>query len=132
MDIGEVILLIICVGSWLFWGMKEHINRKKREGYEWWLSDIRECIHSIECEFRRNCQNIAKNRLSQKRLNDFEYYDAIRTLEKKYKEELTDRIIAQKRVRVTTIPESLVREYERNISDIADTFIFFWNLYKNE
>lgn len=132
MDIGEVILLIVCVGSWLFWGTKEHINSEKREGYECWLSDVRECIHSIECEFRRNCQKIAEEEFSQKKFSEFEYYDRIRKLEKKYKEELIDKIIAQKRVRVTTIPESLVRGYERNISDIADTFIFFWNLYKNE
>lgn len=94
-----------------------------------WLFDVRESIHSIECEFRWKCEKIAEEEFSKPSFDEYRYSVRIRELEEAYKNNLTDRIIALKRVRVTTVPDHLEREYLSNISDISYTFRYFGNFY---
>ena len=122
---AEAILLVLWVGTTIFLGCKIDSDRKKRESREWWLSDVKGCIHSIESDFRRNCKKITEDEFAQQRFDKYRYSIRIRELEEKYKNELTEKVIAQKCVTITTVPEHLAREYERNISNIADTFLYF-------
>lgn len=124
----EAILLIACFALFMYIGIRDYITRNERESHEWWLSEVKACIHSIEYEFREKCQIIVEEHLSQQQFNKYEYSVKINELEALYKKDLTEKIIAQKRgIRVTTLPDHLVREYNRNISIIADTFRYFGN-----
>lgn len=119
---AEAILLILWVGTTIFLGCKIERERKDRESHEWWLSNVKESIYSIESEFRWRCQEIAEEESSNLRFNKYNYSIRISELEKTYKETFTEKVVAQKRVHITTIPEHLVREYNSHISDTADTF----------
>lgn len=126
---GESILLILWVATTLFLGIKIENNRKNRENHAMWLSDVRDSIHTIECEFRRKCEKIAEEEFSKPSFDEHRYSGRIWELEEAYKTDLTDRVIALHRVRVTTVPDHLEQEYLRNISDISSTFRYFGNLY---
>ena len=126
---GESILLILWVTTTIFLGLKIENDRKNRESHAGWLSDVRESIHTIEWEFHRKCEKIAEEEFSKPSFDEYRYYSRIRELEEAYKADLTDRIIALHRVRVTTVPDHLEREYLSNISDISYTFRYFGNLY---
>lgn len=127
----EAILLTLWLGTALFLGYKIDSDRKNRESHEWWLSEVKDCISSIEGEFRCNCEKITEEEFTRQRFDYYKYIGRISELEKKYKNELTEKVIAKKRVTVTTVPEHLAREYESNISDIAYTFRFFARLIKD-
>ena len=128
---GESILLLLWVGTTIFLGCKIGSDKKQREDHDWWLSDIKECIHSIQSDFKHNCEKITDDEFAQQKFDEYRYSIRIHELEEKYKNELTEKVIAQKRVTITTIPDHLVREYERNISNIADTFLYFARLIKD-
>lgn len=125
---GESILLILWVVTTIFLGVKIETDRKSRESHEWWLSEVRECIHSIEYEFHRKCEKIAEEEFSKATFDEYRYSKRIWELEDTYKANLTDRVSALKHVRVTTVPDHLEREYLRNISDISSTFRYFGSL----
>lgn len=124
---GTALLLVLWVSTTIFLCLKIESDRKKREQREWWLSDVKDCIYSIEREFQWNGKKITEDEFARPSFDEHRYRIRIRELEEKYKNELTEKVIAQKRVTVTTIPEHLVREYKRNISNIADTFLYFAN-----
>lgn len=124
---AEAILLILWVGTTIFLGWRIESDRKGRESHEWWLSDVKECLNSVQCEFWRRCQEIAEEEFSKLRFNECKYSARIGELEKAYKEEAVEKVNAQKRIYITTVPEHLIREYNRHISDIADTFRYFGN-----
>lgn len=126
---GESILLILWFATTMFLGFKIENDRKNRESHAGWLSEVRASIHTIEWEFHRKCEKIAEEEFSKPSFNGNRYNIRIRELEEAYKTDLTDRIIALKRVRVTTVPEHLEREYLSNISDISYTFRYFGNIY---
>ena len=126
---GEAILLTLWFGTTLYLCWKIENERKERENHAWWLSDLKECIHAIECEFRSKCEKISEEEFTKPTLNEYQYVVRIRELEEAYKNNLIDRVISLHRVRVTTIPNHLEREYLRNISDISYTFQYFGNLY---
>ena len=126
---GEAILLVLWFGTTLYLGLKLQKEREDRENHAWWLSDLKECIHAIEWEFHSKCEKIAEEEFSKPTLNKYQYDVRIRGLEEAYKNNLIDRVISLHRVRVTTIPNHLEREYLRNISDISYTFQYFGNLY---
>ena len=128
---GESILLLLWVGTTIFLACKIERNKKAQESHEWWLSDLKGCIHSIESDFRQNCEKITEDEFARQRFDEYRYSIRIRELEEKYKNELTEKVISQKRVTITTVPEHLVREYERNISIIAGTFCYFARLIKD-
>ena len=126
---SEAILGISCFALIMYIVIRDYKTRTDRESHEWWLSEVRECIHSIECEFRRKCKKIAEEEFSKTTFNEYRYSKRIWELEDTYKTNLTDRVSALKRVRVTTVPDHLEREYLRNISDISSTFRYFGSLY---
>lgn len=129
---GESILLLLWVGTTIFLACKIESNKKAQESHEWWLSDVKGCIHSIESDFQRNCEKITEDEFARQRFDEYRYSIRIRELEEKYKNELTEKVIAQKRVTITTVPEHLVKEYEINISNIADTFRYFARLIRDK
>lgn len=129
---GEAILLALWVGTSVFFICREEKAKNDRESHAWWLSDVRASIDTIECEFRRLCKKIAEEEFSKPSFNEYRYSSRIRELEEAYKTDLTNRIIALHRVRVTTVPDHLVREYEINISNIAYTFRYFGNIMSEQ
>ena len=147
----EAILLALWIGTTFFFTIRETRKKEDLERHEWWLSDLKDCLHSIESEFRRNCEEIIKNAFSEynERLSRFdstvsdfarnfqiqELFDVIHRhensideLKKQYKDDLYDKTVALKRITVRTIPEHLVKEYEISISNTADIYRNFSNL----
>ena len=132
----------------------QHQKERDRESHEMWLSELRECLHCIKNEFSRSCKKITESAFSEynERLNkmhstvsdfarDFQiqalfdvvhkHNDSIDELKKQYKDELYYKITALNRITIGTIPEHIEREYEINISNIADTYRDFGNLMWN-
>lgn len=127
---AETILLVLWVGTSLFFICREKKASDDRESHEWWLSEVKECMHSIECNFRRDCKKIIDNAFSKRNVIGGiiigEYRKEITALEKEYKDNLNEKAIARKgKHSISSVPEYLEREYERNISEIADTFRYF-------
>lgn len=124
----EAILLALWIGTILFFGIREYKERNERESHEWWLSDLRDCLHSIEGEFRRRCQELAETYQSHR---DYDLYNVqISELKKEYISELYDKVIAIKgEYFVKTLPDYIVKEYETNISKITDIYLDLGKLY---
>ena len=57
---AEALLLVLWVGTSLFFIIREIKGKENRESHEMWLSELRECLHSIENEFTRHSQKITK------------------------------------------------------------------------
>ena len=126
----EAILLVVCFGLVMFIGIRETKLRKDRESHEWWVSEVKECVHSIECDFRRDCEKIITTAFSGKNVSGEivigEYSKEITALKSEYMNRLTEKAIARMgQYRITSVPETIAKEYERNISEIADTFRYF-------
>lgn len=130
---AEAILLVLWVGTALFFICREKKAEDDRKNREWQLSEVKECIHSIENEFRWRCQEIAEKEFSQYRkpLCNFDsalnrYTKAVRELKEIYTNDLQKKLVARMgKYRITSVPDDLEREYKRNISEIADTFCDF-------
>ena len=115
------------IGTILFFVFRNEKERKGRESYEWWLSELRECIHSIERHFGRECEKIITDAFSERNIFGEiiigKYREEIATLKNEYANNLYEKIVAQKgRYGIKSIPEHLENEYQRNIFDIADTY----------
>lgn len=126
----EAILLALWVGTALLFICREIKTKEDRESHEWWLSDLRECIHSIERHFSRDCERIITDAFSGRNIKGEiiigEYRKEITELKKEYINTLYEKIVVQKgKHSIKTVPEHLANEYERNISDIADTYRHF-------
>jgi hypothetical protein len=118
----EAIALVLWVGTTIFFVWRDITQKDERVSHEWWLSDLRECLHSIEREFSRCCLSITSEALLQK---DFSYapQTKIRELKKKYSDEVKEMVIKRKgQYFLKTIPDYVEREYERNLSEIADIY----------
>lgn len=113
----EAILLALWVGTALFFIVREIKAKNDRERHEWWLSDLKDSIHSVENEFRRQCQQLIENNFLHRN-----YQNSIDELKKQYVSGLYSKLAEKKRASFNTIPDYIIREYERNISEIADTF----------
>ena len=124
----EAIMLALWVGTTLFFVCRERKQKSDRESHEWWLSDLRDCIHSIEGEFRWRCQEIAEANQLQR---DYDTYKAqINELKREYINELYNKVTERKGKRfVKTLPEYIVKEYEVNISNITDIYLDLGELY---
>ena len=125
---AEAILLALWIGTVLFFICREKKVNDKRESHEWWLSDLRDCLHSIEGEFRWHCQEIAEANQLQR---DYDLYNAkISELKKEYLSELYNKVIERKgKYFVKTLPDYIVKEYKANISKIADIYLDLGKLY---
>ena len=124
----EAIMLVLWFGTVMFFGIREYAKEKQRESHEWWLSDLRDCLHSIEGEFRWRCQGIAEANQS---LRDYDLYRAkINELKNEYLNELYNKVIERKgNSFAKTLPDYIVTEYEANISKITDIYLDLGNLY---
>ena len=124
----EAILLALWAGTALFFICREKKKKDDRKSHEWWLSDLRDCLHSIEGEFRWRCQGIAE---ANQTLRDFDLYRAkINELKKEYLNELYNKVIERKgNSFAKTLPDYIVTEYEANISKITDIYLDLGNLY---
>ena len=111
---SEAILLALWVGTALFFIVKEMKAKDDRESHEYWLSELRECLHSIENEFSRRCFEITY---------DSSYCTHIANLKNEYIEEVYNKVISRKgEYFLKTLPGYIASEYERNISEIADIY----------
>ena len=122
--IGTTVLII------LFFSFREIKAKETREGHEWWLSELKDCIHSVERHFSRECEKIITNAFSGRSVIGEividEYQKAITELKNEYTNTLYEKIVAQKgKYGIKSVPEHLENEYKRNISDIADTYRYF-------
>lgn len=124
----EAILLALWIGTALFFLCREKKINDDRKSREWWLSDLKDCLHSIESEFRWRCQEIAEANQSH---GDYDLYHAkINELKKEYLNELYNNVIERKgKCFVKTLPDYIVKEYEANISKIADIYLDLGKLY---
>lgn len=125
----ETIMLALWFGTVMFFVCREIKTKSNRESNEWWLSNLRDCLHRIEGEFRWRCQEIAEANQLQ---HDYDTYKAqINELKKEYiNEQLYNKIIERKgKYFVKTLPDYIVQEYEVNISKIADIYIDLGELY---
>lgn len=129
---GEALLLGLWIGTILILGYKMEHDKNARESHEWWLSDVKSCLRNIECEFRQNCEKIIEEELARRNFDECRYRERIGELREKYLREMTEKAISLKRARITTIPNHLATEYEKNISDIADTFRYFGSLMSEQ
>ena len=128
----EAILFIVCFGLVMFIGIRETKLREDRESHATWLSEIRECMHGIECEFSRKCEKIVTDEFSNGCVSG-NYGKRISELQNEYANSLFDKIVARMgKYSVKSVPEYLQREYERNISDIAHTFHNFGNFISEQ
>lgn len=115
---SEAILLALWIGTALFFTIWEKKARDDRENHEYWLSELRECLHSIENEFSRRCLDITQ---------DSSYAINISNLKEEYIKEMYKKVIAIKgEYFLKTLPDYILTEYERNISEIADIYL---NIY---
>ncbi len=152
----EAILLALWIGTALFFICREIKINDDRKSHEYWLSELQDCLHNIESEFRRQCQeqtkavflqyneqlnkiescctDFAKEHLISALLDDLrEYGNAIDESKKQYIDNVYDKVIAKgmSKYNLTTIPTYLMREYERNLTEIADTFRDFrWLMWE--
>ena len=126
----EAIMLALWVGTAIFFTCREIKKNDDKKSHEWWLSDLRECLHSIERHFSRDCKKIITDAFSGRNVKGGividEYWKAITELKNEYANNLYEKIVAQKgRYGIKSVPEHLENEYKRNISDIADTYRCF-------
>lgn len=122
----EAILLALWMGTILFFGIREYKERKKRESHEYYLSELRYCLHSIEHEFQESCQEIIINAFSGRNVRGEivvdKYWEEIIALKKEYSDHLYEKVDERMKRKVSTLPNHFVEDYERNVSEIADTF----------
>lgn len=111
---SEAILLSLWISTSLFFIIREIKAKSDKERHEYWLSELRECLHSIENEFSRRCFEIT---------HDSSYGINIKNLKKEYIEEVYNKVVSRKgEYFLKTFPDYIVKEYERNISEIADIY----------
>lgn len=130
---SEILLGVLWISTALFFIIRKIMAKEDRESHEWWLSDLRECIHSIERHFSRDCERIITDAFSGRNIKGEiiigEYRKEITELKKEYINNLYEKIVVRKsKHSIKTVPEHLANEYERNISDIADTYSHFGDL----
>jgi pantothenate kinase len=117
----EAILLALWLGTSIFFICREIKTKASRRSHEYWLSELRECLHGIQNEFSRRCYEITENAFS---LHNYSSYDTqISELKEEYINEVHNKIIARKgKYFLTTLPDHILEEYERNIAEIADIY----------
>ena len=123
----EALLLASWVGTALFFICREIKANDDRKSHERWISELRECLHSIENEFSRRCLDIVKK---SRHNYSSKYLLQVSELRKEYINEVYNKVAAQKGEKFATIlPDYILREYDRNISEIAEIYryIFFIN-----
>lgn len=142
----EAILLALWAGTALFFICRDIKSNNERKKHESWLSDCKDCLYSIECEYRHKCEELTDNYLAEyskgvynchhchDNIRKFhtdmlfsksdKYWAAIVELKIEYITGAFDKVANRmKGYKFTSIPEHLSREYDRNIVEITDTFL---------
>ena len=115
----EAILLILWIGTSLFFICKDIKEKSDRESHEYWLSELRECLHSIENEFSRRCLDITKK--TNQTYSSF--LEEISELKEEYINDVCNKVTVKKGIYfLKSLPDFTIKEYERNISEIADIY----------
>ena len=145
-DFIACIALFALVALGFYYERKE----KKREEHEEWLYSCRQCLLGITHSFRRDCQAHAEeafakysNTLLQKRYYyapDYMTYSFLSDYRKSIdalKEDYTDNVIkkfneAKGRTTITSIPNYLIEEYYKQLSDIYYSFCDFGYLMRKQ
>lgn len=124
---SEAILLAFWIGTTLFFICREIKAKDNRESHEWWISDLRDCLHSIENEFSRRCCMVAEQ------YNYSSYSTQITALKNEYINELQNKAVGRMgKYHLTNLPDYIVKEYERNISRIADIYYSLGNILQDK
>ena len=124
----EAILLALWVGTSLFFICREIKAKSDRDSHEYWLSELRECLHSIENEFSRRCLEIAEKALSQNCSISSSLSQA-RDLKEEYITDVNSKIIKRKGEHFfTSLPTHIEKEYKRNINEIAEVYRNIFNI----
>lgn len=142
---GEIILSIVAFALFMYIVIHDYNTRKNKESHESWLSDCKDCLHSIESEFYLKCKTLTDKYLADyssrvyhcshndKYVRKFhtdmminaskDYLSEIDELKKEYIDDMFDKAVKRMgKYRLKSIPSHLEQEYERNISKIADAF----------
>lgn len=126
---AEAILTALWIGTALFFLCREIKLNDDRKSREYYLSELRCCIDSIEHEFQERCRETITNAFSGRNVSGgivvHKYWEGIIELKKQYMICLYEKVnerMKWKGIRFSTIPDYLVKEYETNISEIAYTF----------
>lgn len=134
MDMEVTIISALFFGVLIFMWLKSQKEKEDRANHESWVFNVREAIHGIEYEFRIKCEDaldFERNFMGKIIIN--KYRQKIYELKDEYKNSLYEKVVARMwKYRVGTIPEYLEREYERNISDIANTFLHFCDVLSEQ
>ena len=134
-DFIGLLLLFALVSLGLYY---EH-KAKKRKEYDEWIYCRRKNLQSIALHFRNDCQSLAQEVFTQYTANllwksylhmpDYITYSFLSN----YKEaiiKLKAEYIANPETE--SLPNYLIEEYEKNISDIASTFLELADLMRNQ
>ena len=118
-------------------------KEKKRKEHESWIYDCRQRLIRITHSYRRDCQTIAEKAFarytniilhnSYRYGPDFmtysflsDYQESIDTLKVDYIDNLAERYSdSNKNLSISDLPDYLIDEYEKSISDIAFAFYDF-------
>lgn len=111
---SEAILSALWIGTTLFFVFREIKAKEERKSHNYWLSELRECLHSIQNEFSRRCSEIVKDNLPD---------TIISKLQEEYINEVYKKVVSRKgEYFAKSLPDYIVKDYERNISEIADIY----------
>lgn len=143
---------IACTALFALFALGFYYERKekKRKEHENWIYDCRQCLLGITRNFRGDCQAISEeafakysNTLLRKRYcytPDYMTYSFLSDYRKSIdtlKEDYTDNVIkklneAMGRTTITSIPNYLIEEYCKQLSDIYYSFCDFAYLMRKQ
>lgn len=132
--IVAIITIIASVGFAIFVivAFIKAIRQEARDKYAEWVANSIDNLHIIENRFRYECKEIITNSFSERSVTGKiivgKYYQEITALEKEYKYNLKEKLqerSAYSLYYVTSVPQYLAEEYQRNITNIADSFRYF-------
>lgn len=158
----EIILSLAAFSLIMYIIIHDYNTRQNKESHERWLSECKDCLHSIENEFRHRCEEITKESFSKytntiywcnldcKRLSGellnlkyrimfniaIDYKKEIDEAKQEYLNTLYDKAVERMKgrgfINFTSFPDHLEKVYERNISEIAYTYHNFADLMSSQ
>lgn len=116
----------------------EHKDKKRKE-YDEWIYYRRQKLQGIALHFRNDCQSLAKEVFAQytNKLLWKSYLHAPDCITYSFLSNYKEEIIRLKAEYIAnpeaeSLPNYLIEEYKKNISDIASTFLELADLMRNQ
>ena len=116
----------------------EHKDKKRKE-YDEWIYYRRQKLQGIALHFRNDCQSLAKEVVAQytNKLLWKSYLHAPDCITYSFLSNYKEEIIRLKAEYIAnpeteSLPNYLIEEYEKNIADIASTFLELADLMRNQ